>query len=56
MFRFLLHDDHFTITPLLFFQEYLHKAGDPKWIEDIHKDLHRQFPLHEIFALRGGHG
>lgn len=38
------------------FEEYLHKAGDPKWIEDIHKDLHRQFPLHEIFALRGGHG
>ncbi|XP_052834084.1 TBC1 domain family member 10B, partial [Octopus bimaculoides] len=38
------------------FDEYLSKAGDPKWIEDIKKDLHRQFPLHEIFALRGGHG
>lgn len=38
------------------FEEYLDKSGDPKWIEDIHKDLHRQFPLHEIFALRGGHG
>lgn len=38
------------------FDEYLKHAGDPKWIDDIKKDLHRQFPLHEMFMARGGYG
>ena len=39
-----------------YLQEYLKHAGDPKWIDDIKKDLHRQFPLHEMFMARGGYG
>lgn len=38
------------------FDEYLKHPGDPKFIEDIKKDLHRQFPLHEMFMARGGYG
>ncbi|KAF3702087.1 TBC1 domain family member 10A EBP50-PDX interactor of 64 kDa [Channa argus] len=30
--------------------------GDPKWVDIIERDLHRQFPFHEMFAARGGHG
>ena len=30
--------------------------GDPKWLEIIQKDLDRQFPFHEMFASRDGHG
>ncbi|KAG8455622.1 hypothetical protein GDO86_001721 [Hymenochirus boettgeri] len=30
--------------------------GDPKWIDVIERDLHRQFPFHEMFVARGGHG
>ncbi|XP_015280812.1 PREDICTED: TBC1 domain family member 10A [Gekko japonicus] len=30
--------------------------GDPKWLDVIERDLHRQFPFHEMFAFRGGHG
>lgn len=37
------------------FQE-LDKPGDPKWVDIIERDLHRQFPFHEMFAARGGHG
>lgn len=29
------------------------KPGDPKCEEDIRKDLHRQFPLHEMFINEG---
>uniref|UniRef100_A0A8C4DFZ7 TBC1 domain family, member 10Aa n=1 Tax=Dicentrarchus labrax TaxID=13489 RepID=A0A8C4DFZ7_DICLA len=32
------------------------EAGDPKWLDVIEKDLHRQFPFHEMFVSRGGHG
>ncbi|MEQ2188507.1 hypothetical protein GOODEAATRI_015819 [Goodea atripinnis] len=32
------------------------QPGDPKWIDVIEKDLHRQFPFHEMFVSRGGHG
>ncbi|XP_075219488.1 TBC1 domain family member whacked [Lycorma delicatula] len=35
---------------------YLEQEGDAKWIDDIQKDLHRQFPYHEMFAKQGGHG
>lgn len=28
----------------------LRAEGDPKCIEDIRKDIHRQFPLHEMFS------
>lgn len=38
------------------FEQYLAQPGDPKWIDDIKKDLHRQFPFHEMFVARGGHG
>jgi len=40
----------------LIFQEYLKDPGDPRCLEDIKKDLHRQFPLHEMFMSRGGYG
>ncbi|KAK8761966.1 hypothetical protein V5799_026767 [Amblyomma americanum] len=30
--------------------------GDPRWVDDIRKDLHRQFPQHEMFAKDHGHG
>lgn len=38
------------------FQSYLRAAGDPKCIDDIHKDLDRQFPQHEMFLSKGGVG
>ncbi|PSN47435.1 TBC1 domain family member 10A [Blattella germanica] len=30
--------------------------GDPRWVDDIRKDLHRQFPYHEMFVDQDGHG
>uniref|UniRef100_A0A7N6B3N5 Rab-GAP TBC domain-containing protein n=1 Tax=Anabas testudineus TaxID=64144 RepID=A0A7N6B3N5_ANATE len=38
------------------FQELDNHPGDPKWVDIIERDLHRQFPFHEMFAARGGHG
>ncbi|XP_019618915.1 PREDICTED: TBC1 domain family member 10A-like isoform X1 [Branchiostoma belcheri] len=38
------------------FDEMDKLAGDPVWVEVIEKDLHRQFPFHEMFCARGGHG
>ncbi|XP_034048477.1 TBC1 domain family member 10A [Thalassophryne amazonica] len=38
------------------FQELDNQSGDPKWLDIIERDLHRQFPFHEMFAARGGHG
>ncbi|XP_062342109.1 TBC1 domain family member 10B-like [Osmerus eperlanus] len=38
------------------FEELEREPGDPKWLDIIEKDLHRQFPFHEMFAARGGHG
>uniref|UniRef100_A0A3Q3WR21 Rab-GAP TBC domain-containing protein n=1 Tax=Mola mola TaxID=94237 RepID=A0A3Q3WR21_MOLML len=38
------------------FQELDSQPGDPKWLDVIEKDLHRQFPFHEMFISRGGHG
>ncbi|KAM9725805.1 TBC1 domain family member 10B [Dama dama] len=38
------------------FEELERAPGDPKWLDVIEKDLHRQFPFHEMFAARGGHG
>ncbi|KAA0705653.1 TBC1 domain family member 10B [Triplophysa tibetana] len=38
------------------FEELEKDPGDPKWLDIIEKDLHRQFPFHEMFAARGGHG
>lgn len=32
------------------------QPGDRKWIEDIRKDLHRQFPYHEMFVSQDGTG
>ncbi|RXN33666.1 TBC1 domain family member 10A-like protein [Labeo rohita] len=39
-----------------FQKELEQEQGDPKWLDIIEKDLHRQFPFHEMFAARGGHG
>lgn len=38
------------------FHELEMQPGDPRWIEDIKKDLHRQFPFHEMFMNSQGHG
>ncbi|XP_056322332.1 TBC1 domain family member 10A [Danio aesculapii] len=38
------------------FKELDSQPGDPKWLDVIEKDLHRQFPFHEMFVARGGHG
>ena len=38
------------------FQSYLRQTGDSRCIDDIEKDLHRQFPFHEMFQAKGGHG
>ncbi|XP_053303590.1 TBC1 domain family member 10A isoform X1 [Pleuronectes platessa] len=38
------------------FQELDDQSGDPKWVDIIERDLHRQFPFHEMFKARGGHG
>ncbi|XP_073723769.1 uncharacterized protein tbc1d10aa isoform X2 [Misgurnus anguillicaudatus] len=38
------------------FKELDDMAGDPKWVDVIERDLHRQFPFHEMFVSRGGHG
>ncbi|XP_051989122.1 TBC1 domain family member 10B-like [Xyrauchen texanus] len=38
------------------FEELEKEPGDPKWLDIIEKDLHRQFPFHEMFAARGGYG
>lgn len=38
------------------FYELENQPGDPRWIDDIRKDLHRQFPFHEMFMNSQGHG
>lgn len=38
------------------FDAYLAETGNPKFIDDIQKDLYRQFPFHELFMARGGSG
>ncbi|KAM8962099.1 TBC1 domain family member 10A [Pelodytes ibericus] len=38
------------------FRELDNMAADPKWEDIIERDLHRQFPFHEMFVARGGHG
>ncbi|TNN70057.1 TBC1 domain family member 10B [Liparis tanakae] len=38
------------------FEELERAPGEAKWLDIIEKDLHRQFPFHEMFAARGGHG
>ncbi|XP_046373720.1 TBC1 domain family member 10B-like isoform X2 [Haliotis rufescens] len=39
-----------------FKKKYLQLPGDPKSLDEITKDLHRQFPLHEMFSKQGGYG
>uniref|UniRef100_A0A5F5PVG7 TBC1 domain family member 10C n=1 Tax=Equus caballus TaxID=9796 RepID=A0A5F5PVG7_HORSE len=38
------------------YQELAEAPGDPQWMETIGRDLHRQFPLHEMFVSPQGHG
>ncbi|XP_030774083.1 carabin isoform X4 [Rhinopithecus roxellana] len=37
-------------------KELAEAPGDPQWMETIGRDLHRQFPLHEMFVSPQGHG
>jgi len=39
-----------------FFQNLLKAEINPQAEEDIDKDLHRQFPFHEMFSQKGGNG
>lgn len=47
---------HCFLTLCPCFQELDMSPGDPKWLDVIERDLHRQFPFHEMFVSRGGHG
>ncbi|XP_061722815.1 TBC1 domain family member whacked isoform X1 [Cydia pomonella] len=38
------------------YEELLAAPGDPKCMDDIRKDLHRQFPYHEMFIREEGPG
>uniref|UniRef100_A0A183GF05 Rab-GAP TBC domain-containing protein n=1 Tax=Heligmosomoides polygyrus TaxID=6339 RepID=A0A183GF05_HELPZ len=38
------------------FDKCITQPGDAKWIDDIEKDLNRQFPNHEMFARTGKFG
>ena len=38
------------------FDQLVDIPSDPKTEDDIRKDIHRQFPLHEMFLQQGGHG
>uniref|UniRef100_A0A8C9JKC5 Carabin n=1 Tax=Panthera tigris altaica TaxID=74533 RepID=A0A8C9JKC5_PANTA len=38
------------------YKELAKAPGDPHWMETISRDLHRQFPLHEMFVSPQGHG
>jgi hypothetical protein len=38
------------------FQQMDDAEGDPRWVDDIKKDLSRQFPEHEMFARTGPYG
>ena len=38
------------------FEDLLKQPGDPRWLDDIRKDLHRQFPMHEMFTDPDGPG
>jgi hypothetical protein len=43
----LLHEKYPNL-----YQELLKQPGNPQIIDDIKKDRHRQFPLHEMFLVR----
>uniref|UniRef100_A0A1B6J199 Rab-GAP TBC domain-containing protein n=1 Tax=Homalodisca liturata TaxID=320908 RepID=A0A1B6J199_9HEMI len=47
----LLMDQHPSL-----YTELCARPGDPRWVDDIRKDLHRQFPYHEMFVDQEGHG
>ncbi|XP_061465511.1 carabin [Rhineura floridana] len=38
------------------YQELQEIPGDPQWVETITKDIHRQFPFHEMFLSPEGPG
>lgn len=44
------------IEAWLLLQELLEVPGDPQWVETIRKDIHRQFPFHEMFLSPEGPG
>ncbi|CAI5444591.1 unnamed protein product [Caenorhabditis angaria] len=48
---------HKEVSPnRLVFDYCINQDGDPKWIDDIQKDLNRQFPEHELFSRTGKYG
>ncbi|XP_059500032.1 TBC1 domain family member 10A-like [Stegostoma tigrinum] len=38
------------------YQRLVQAPGDRQWLDAIEKDLHRQFPFHEMFVSREGNG
>lgn len=38
------------------YEKLVQEPGDPKCLNDIKKDLHRQFPYHEMFVSEEGPG
>ncbi|XP_063791553.1 TBC1 domain family member 10B [Pseudophryne corroboree] len=54
--QYLSNSDELLKNNMGKFEEMERQPGDPKWLDVIEKDLHRQFPFHEMFAARGGHG
>ncbi|XP_026871465.2 TBC1 domain family member 10A [Electrophorus electricus] len=54
--QLLSNSEELLKTNLGKFEELEREQGDPKWLDIIEKDLHRQFPFHEMFAARGGYG
>ncbi|KAK0415609.1 hypothetical protein QR680_012024 [Steinernema hermaphroditum] len=48
---------HMDVGPNKDVFDYVHAhPGDPRWVEEIKKDLNRQFPEHEMFARTGPFG
>lgn len=42
--------------PYSLYDEYLRMSGDPNTCDQIEKDIHRQFPFHELFCQKKTHG
>ncbi|TKR76913.1 hypothetical protein L596_017983 [Steinernema carpocapsae] len=48
---------HMEVGPNKDVFDYVHAhPGDPRWVDEIKKDLNRQFPEHELFARTGPYG
>ena len=38
------------------FEDYLSQTGNEHCIDEIRKDVNRQFPFHELFMTKAGYG